>query len=947
MANGVASLDANAKIPDIELPIDLIHTSKIGMANGIASLDANARIPDIELPIDLIHASQIGMPGGVASLGSDGKVPEAQLPPTSSGDKIKGWRNIGGSNFYGNNVWTDGTDIYMSNGTGYQWVLTGVDPLTWANKTWNGYINIIGDRVWTDGTNIYYSNTNDQYVLDKSTGTWSAKTWNWATTSTALNGKYIWTDGIDIYYSNSSYQYVLDKATSTWSVKTWTGLTQFVAEYLWTDGTNIYFSYGNNQYVLDVATSTWSAKTWSGVLTKPDGRYIWTDGENIYYSDGTNEYVYDKSTNTWLNNAWIGGDTNKVNGSYIWTDGTVVFFNNGTNAGECRLTEYSFSNILGFANGLATLDTNTKLRSEQTNYVSTGRKSGTTVGNNSTAEGYNTTASAQYSHAEGNQTQATASAAHAEGTGTKATSQNAHAEGWDSTASGGSSHAEGYTTTASGNYSHAEGHLTKAQHAKSHAEGYNTQTGAEPQHVQGQYNIGKSDTAMEIGWGTSNVNRINIFEVYQNGNVVAAGDIYDGADNKLSDIKSLSKIVNGDEIFIDSTSGDSSLSGVTVTLSRTDANHITATTSDSQTKYFVLDSDVAGEFGLIEAHIHDDGDTREYYANLLVGDTKTVECNRYPGDSIFIDFYTPTGIYNLDVSYDIKAGGDIIDGGGNVLSNKINNDAGFAHTDDITYNPDTKTVTCSKSGTGWTSQIYSKSGYKDNVFVTFRASQTNKDILIGFSESPSIDAGYSNINYGIYINGATLLRILENGTEITPPAGHTNYAVGDELRIEYSGGYVRYYHNGVLIRSVARAIGNPLYLDSSFYTSGSVYDLDFRTGLGNIILADEINESITMATGTDNTLVYTYTAPFDGYLDMMVYPTYQYGQPKGSKITTNSNGAAYYTVAYADETLTGSTGCSVAGYRMASGDKVYVFAKYSNSTNNAIKITGRLVPVNK
>ena len=200
-------------------------------------------------------------------------------------------------------------------------------------------------------------------------------------------------------------------------------------------------------------------------------------------------------------------------------------------------------------------------------------------------------------------------------------------------------------------------------------------------------------------------------------------------------------------------------------------------------------------------------------------------------DSSFVHKTGDTMTGALTVQGNITSTGSITDGSGNVLSNKINNDAGFTHTDDITYNPDTKTVTCSKSVTNWTSQIYSKSGYVDNVFVTFKPVDKNMYFMIGLDANPSESTSFTGIDYCWFCQGGGSLYIFESGTQITPPAGHTTYSGGDELRIEYSGGYVRYYHNGALVRSVARAIGNPLYLDSSFYNSGSVYDVEFGTGI--------------------------------------------------------------------------------------------------------------------
>ena len=99
------------------------------------------------------------------------------------------------------------------------------------------------------------------------------------------------------------------------------------------------------------------------------------------------------------------------------------------------------------------------------------RRTGTTIGVMSFAEGTYTTASGNYSHAEGN--------------GTTASGENSHAEGWNTTASGNNSHAEGYFTTASGKYSHAEGNSTTASGENSHAEDYRTTALGSYSHAEG------------------------------------------------------------------------------------------------------------------------------------------------------------------------------------------------------------------------------------------------------------------------------------------------------------------------------------------------------------------------------------------------------------------------------------------------------------------------------
>ena len=232
----------------------------------------------------------------------------------------KTWNGI--TNFTGNYIWTDGTDIYYSGGGSSQYVLDKATS-TWSSKYWDGpFSSIDGTNVWTDGTNVYYSSGSKQYVLNKSTSVWSKKTWSGYT---RVDGQDIWTDGTNYYYSYNSYQYVLNKSTSTWSAKTWSGLTSFSGDNIWTDGTNIYYSDANisNHYVLNKSTSTWSVKTWSG-LTKFAGYQIWTDGTDVYYSSYTDQYVLNKSTSTWSTKTW-GGLTN-FDGMYIWTDGTDTYY---------------------------------------------------------------------------------------------------------------------------------------------------------------------------------------------------------------------------------------------------------------------------------------------------------------------------------------------------------------------------------------------------------------------------------------------------------------------------------------------------------------------------------------------------------------------------------------------------------------------------------------------
>lgn len=262
-------------------------------------------------------------------------------------------------------------------------------------------------------------------------------------------------------------------------------------------------------------------------------------------------------------------------------------------------------------------------------YFSLGGRIGT-VGNWSTAEGLNTTASAAYSHAEGHGTTAsgiesshaegyntTASVlgAHAEGSGTIAsTGTGAHAEGYGTTAAGAGAHAEGQGTTANGGYSHAEGKNTTADnggHAEGfgtsadnggHSEGQNTvATGsnthasnlgtkavAKSQTTIGEYNVAdpngnaltRGDYAFIIGNGTADNARSNALTVKWNGDTTTAGDVSAVDGNFSGDVSADNVTITTDlTVGGDSTvTGDVAAGSVTTTGTVTAAD-IAATTA--------------------------------------------------------------------------------------------------------------------------------------------------------------------------------------------------------------------------------------------------------------------------------------------------------------------------------------------------------------------------------
>lgn len=206
-------------------------------------------------------------------------------------------------------IWTDGTNIYSNGGSAaYSYVLNGD---TWEPKTWYGYLSgswgygygdrqdvstyINGDNVWTDGKNIYMSNW---LARNYAYGEMALRDGEWYYTSLGADiyGSDTWSDGTNVYcehYDSDAKvnnHYVLDNGS--WKTKTWN--IDADSYYIWTDGTSVYHSKkGNGHYVL--IGETWEPMVWKGV-TDFSGSDVWCDGTNIHLDSDGKHYVLAKAT---------------------------------------------------------------------------------------------------------------------------------------------------------------------------------------------------------------------------------------------------------------------------------------------------------------------------------------------------------------------------------------------------------------------------------------------------------------------------------------------------------------------------------------------------------------------------------------------------------------------------------------------------------------------------
>ena len=174
------------------------------------------------------------------------------------------------------------------------WYKKGWKNKVWVPKTWNGLSSFYGYNVWTDGQTIYLGS---DYILDSSTSTWSPNS-----ASNPPGGLDVWYCGDDVYYSYNSTQIVLNKTTGSWSSKSWANYIPY-GRHVWyhnasglcfytsrTPGTS--YANGISRYLLP-DLQRWNDIEWM----EPDGgalytRYlnashVWTDGVNTYYSNSS------------------------------------------------------------------------------------------------------------------------------------------------------------------------------------------------------------------------------------------------------------------------------------------------------------------------------------------------------------------------------------------------------------------------------------------------------------------------------------------------------------------------------------------------------------------------------------------------------------------------------------------------------------------------------------
>ena len=119
----------------------------------------------------------------------------------------------------------------------------------------------------------------------------------------------------------------------------------------------------------------------------------------------------------------------------------------------------------------------------------------------------------------------------------------------------------------------------------------------------------------------------------------------------------------------------------------------------------------------------------------------------------------------------------------------------------------------------WTAQVSSVEGYIRGCYMSFQATSNTGYLLMGLNSDPTVNSSFTSLDYVFYLASGGILIYESN----SPVGSFGTYTTDTVFSITYDGYNIRYWvsepsiPSTVLVRTTARPIGSPLYLDSSFY----------------------------------------------------------------------------------------------------------------------------------
>jgi len=212
----------------------------------------------------------------------------------------------------------------------------------------------------------------------------------------------------------------------------------------------------------------------------------------------------------------------------------------------------------------------------------------------------------------------------------------------------------------------------------------------------------------------------------------------------------------------------------------------------------------------------------KYYKNGILL-REITESN--PGQPMLVDFAmynVNTSIYNVKV---VKYNDPYIDANETITKPQLLNIQNIAVD---AAGKITKTSAPTWDAVGATANILTGNGYVERTVSGTLAS--NYNVMLGLSYTDAGTSGInsvSTINYALYTYEDS--RVIAYESSVSGINLNANFALGDVLRIERINGKIKYYKNGLLLRSTSESasnIGKPLLVDFILCTQNtSIYNL--------------------------------------------------------------------------------------------------------------------------
>ena len=122
----------------------------------------------------------------------------------------------------------------------------------------------------------------------------------------------------------------------------------------------------------------------------------------------------------------------------------------------------------------------------------------------------------------------------------------------------------------------------------------------------------------------------------------------------------------------------------------------------------------------------------------------------------------------------------------------------------------------------WATSFHSAEGHARGAFATFRPRAMGTFQMGGFSHPAYLSDPALTLGYGFYLAGDQNIYMWENGNWADgAPSSLGAWDLNSWFVVTYDGYNVRYFWNGTLVRTTARALGDALHFDSTLYTPES------------------------------------------------------------------------------------------------------------------------------